>query len=71
MNDTYIAALTNGPYLIQLYENGQPHQTLALCRCGQSNKKPFCDGSHAKVGFEAAGEKIVYSEENGENESNN
>lgn len=27
----------------------------ALCRCGQSKNKPFCDGSHREVGFEAAG----------------
>ncbi|MEE8093516.1 MAG: CDGSH iron-sulfur domain-containing protein [Gammaproteobacteria bacterium] len=26
---------------------------VALCRCGQSNNKPFCDGAHKAAGFEA------------------
>jgi CDGSH-type Zn-finger protein len=63
-----IAALTNGPYyLFQSLEatpvahlqrpSGEPCVTargVALCRCGGSKKKPFCDGTHSSNGFSSA-----------------
>lgn len=29
---------------------------ITLCRCGASTKKPFCDGTHSKIGFRGAEE---------------
>lgn len=54
----------NGPYLVEGDDvtvvdwNGQPYQLakrpFALCRCGHSAKKPFCDGTHRTAGFQAS-----------------
>jgi CDGSH-type Zn-finger protein len=30
-----------------------PEGTIALCRCGRSQTKPFCDASHRASGFDA------------------
>jgi CDGSH-type Zn-finger protein/truncated hemoglobin YjbI/ferredoxin len=56
---TGIQAESNGPYLVtngeQLFnwlgESIPPRPLMALCRCGQSAIKPFCDGTHAETTF--------------------
>jgi CDGSH-type Zn-finger protein len=52
----------NGPYLVSTVEDllnssGESLPALprmALCRCGGSANKPFCDGTHARIGFSSA-----------------
>ena len=57
---TQIVACTDGPLLVRgdaeiLDSNGtavpRTRSTVALCRCGVSSIKPFCDGTHKLIGF--------------------
>ncbi|TVP99925.1 MAG: hypothetical protein EA359_16505 [Balneolaceae bacterium] len=47
-------ALLEGSYRIESAAVGQHEskKNIALCRCGGSANKPFCDGTHRKIGFE-------------------
>ncbi|WP_052510740.1 CDGSH iron-sulfur domain-containing protein [Crystallibacter crystallopoietes] len=55
-----VVACPNGPLLLRgdveiLTETGEPvprsRKTVALCRCGASSIKPYCDGTHKLIGF--------------------
>ncbi len=58
---TKVTVLNNGPIRLEGEftihdplgnEFGLAGRTvISLCRCGQSQNKPFCDGSHARTGF--------------------
>ena len=65
----------DGPYIVsgncRLYNDGgnvlPSRSRFALCRCGNSSSKPYCDGTHAKIGFsgtryatQADGDATVY-----------
>jgi 3-phenylpropionate/trans-cinnamate dioxygenase ferredoxin subunit len=70
-----IVVRPNGPYVVSgdlslfelrdgngnLYDHGGKTR-IFLCRCGASTTKPFCDGQHTKVGFQAAEEAVASNE---------
>ena len=56
-----ITPTQDGPYLVQNFENLtnqkgpiETKEKMWLCRCGGSANKPFCDGTHNKIGFSSA-----------------
>jgi CDGSH-type Zn-finger protein len=62
-----ITVRKNGPFRVEAPEgsvelldaDGRPYDltgkpSFALCRCGGSVNKPFCDGTHSRIGFQGA-----------------
>lgn len=71
MANVKITVRANGPYRVEAPEggvelvdaNGNPYDltgkpAFSLCRCGGSTTKPFCDGTHSKIGFQGASEAV-------------
>ncbi len=48
-----VVALENGPIMLEMTDGN-----IALCRCGKSQNRPYCDGHHAKGGFKAKSEVV-------------
>ncbi len=78
MAQVKITIRPNGPYRVEDPEGaielvdaqgnkydltGKP--AYSLCRCGASVNKPFCDGTHSKVGFQAADAAVRAEEPQG------
>lgn len=66
-----IRVRANGPLLctgdIEVYDDAgrllEKSDDVALCRCGASANKPFCDGSHRQAGFRDDGQLAAATEE--------
>ena len=76
MSAVKITIRPNGPYRVEAPEGvielvdaagnkydltGKP--AFSLCRCGGSVNKPFCDGTHSKLGFQAAEAAVKKADE--------
>jgi CDGSH-type Zn-finger protein len=63
MGDVKVIVKNNGPLRLEgditlVDSDGKPfglagRTAIGLCRCGASANKPFCDGSHARAGFDS------------------
>ena len=69
-DEVTIKTRENGPYIVRgpvTIQDPDGNQfraegaAVALCRCGASTTKPFCDGTHSQIGF-AAAERAVQAE---------
>jgi CDGSH-type Zn-finger protein len=64
VEEVVITPYRDGPLLVRgpitlVGPDGEPleprRSTIALCRCGKSRLRPFCDGTHKLIGFRASG----------------
>jgi CDGSH-type Zn-finger protein len=71
MAEVRVTPTDNGPYKVtgpvELVDHEGnaievPGQTIFLCRCGGSTNKPFCDGTHSRIGFYGALAAVAKSE---------
>ena len=68
MSDVTINIRPTGPYLVSgtftltdadgNVVSTEGREKVALCRCGASVTKPFCDGTHSKIGFDGANKAV-------------
>ncbi len=66
MASAKITVTANGPLRVEgdfhlVDQQGRPfglggRMLISLCRCGASENKPFCDGSHRRISFQAPSE---------------
>ena len=71
-DEVVIRVSNNGPYRVEgpvkiVDADGtefdiSQKKRISLCRCGGSTTKPFCDGTHSKIGFQAANAAVARSE---------
>ena len=75
MAQVKITVRKNGPYRVEappgaidlVDADGNPYDisgkpAFSLCRCGGSTTKPFCDGTHSKIGFQGAEAAVKQAE---------
>jgi CDGSH-type Zn-finger protein len=76
MAQVVIKARHNGPYKVtgpvtlidadgNHYDLAEEGEAIALCRCGGSKTKPFCDKTHSEIGFEAAERAVAEADAEG------
>jgi CDGSH-type Zn-finger protein len=76
MAEVTITVRENGPYRVEgpfrlvdsegkEYDLSSRGERVALCRCGGSTTKPFCDSTHSRIGFQGAERAVQEAEKEG------